>query len=64
VIRHQAVRDDPPSVLEDDPGESSQEIKAIEIVAHDRLTVVPTSRDVVVRIRLEDSQPTSHPRRR
>ena len=46
------------------PREPSAEIETIEIVAYDRLAVVPASSDVVVGTRFKDPGATCHRQRR
>ena len=62
VVRHQAIRDDPPALLENDPGKPAQEIEAVEVVTENRLAIVATRGDVVIRPRLEDPRRTCHER--
>jgi hypothetical protein len=63
VVRHQAVRDDAPVLLDNDPGEPTEELDAVEVVTENRLAVVAARSDVVVAPRLEGPRRTCHERR-
>jgi hypothetical protein len=60
VVGHQAVGDDAPLLLGHDAREPAEKVEAVEIVAKDRLAVVPARGDVVIRAGFEDPQLAAH----
>ncbi len=60
VVRHAAVRKDLNPKLLGEPAEFLDELLVVPIIVKDNCTLVPTIDDVVTRIRIFNSERTSH----